>query len=75
MGKLKTLQKWLVLIIFSPLVIISFAFYFGVFVPLLAICMPKAVLPRIQDAPEPFMEFWENLYKSVCWYFEERDKG
>lgn len=73
MDKLKILQKWLVLLIFSPLFIISFVAYFGLLIPLLAICMPKAVLPRIKEAPEPFMEFWENIYKSVCWYFERRD--
>lgn len=72
MRRLKTLQKWLVLLIFSPLCIISFAFYFGLLIPLLVICMPKAVLPRIEEAPEPFMEFWENIYNSVCWYFERR---
>ena len=66
MNKLKTLQKWLVLLIFSPLFIVSFALYFGLFIPLFAICMPKAVLPRIKEAPESFMEFWENIYKSVC---------
>ena len=72
MRSLKTLQKWLVLLIFSPLCIISFAFYFGLLIPLLVICMPKAVLPRIQDAPEPFMEFWGNIYNSVCWYYERK---
>lgn len=72
MLKVKTLQKWLVLIILSPLVVISFALYFGLLIPLLAICMPKVVLRRIKEAPEPFMEFWENIYKSVCWYFERR---
>lgn len=73
MDKLKTLQKWLVMLIFSPLFIVSFALYFGLLIPLLVIYMPKAVLPRIEDAPESFMEFWENIYKSVCWYFERRD--
>lgn len=72
MRRLKTLQKWLVLLIFSPLVIISFVLYFGILIPLLVVCMPKAVLPRIKEAPEPFMEFWENIYNSVCWYFERR---
>ena len=58
MNRLKTLQKWLVLLIFSPIFIASFAFYFGLLFPLLVICMPKAVLPRIKDAPEPFVEFF-----------------
>jgi hypothetical protein len=73
MNRLKTLQKWLVLLIFSPIFIASFAFYFGLLFPLLVICMPKAVLPRIKDAPEPFVEFWGDIYKSVCWYFERRE--
>ena len=73
MRSLKTLQKWLVLLIFSPLVIISFVLYFGILIPLLVVCMPKAALPRIKEGPEPFMEFWENIYNSVCWYFERRD--
>jgi hypothetical protein len=72
MSRLKTLQKWLVFLIFSPLVIISFVLYFGILIPLLVVCMPKAVLPRIKEAPEPFMEFWGNIYKSVCWYYERR---
>ena len=72
MRRLKTLQKWLVFLIFSPLVIISFVLYFGILIPLLVVCMPKAVLPRIKEAPEPFMEFWGNIYKSVCWYYERR---
>lgn len=73
MRRLKTLQKWLVLLIFSLLAIISFALYFGILIPMFVICMPKAVLPRIKEVPEPFMEFWENIYNSVCWYFERRD--
>ena len=66
------MRKWLVLLILSPLALISFALYFGLLVPLLVICMPKAVLPRIHDAPEPFMEFWGKLYEGVCWHFERR---
>lgn len=73
MPSLKTLQKWLVLLIFSPLVIISFVLYFGILIPLLVVCMPKAALPRLKEGAEPFMEFWENIYNSVCWYFERRD--
>lgn len=72
MRRLKILQKWLVLLIFSPLFIVSFVAYFGLLIPLLVVCMPKAVLPRIKEAPEPFMEFWGNIYKSVRWYFERR---
>lgn len=72
MRSLKILQKWLVMLIFSPLFIVSFVAYFGLLIPLLVVCMPKAVLPRIKDAPEPFMEFWGNIYKSVCWYYERR---
>lgn len=73
MHSLKTLQKWLVFLIFSPLVIISFVLYFGILIPLLVVCMPKAALPRLKEASEPFMEFWENIYNSVCWYYERRD--
>lgn len=72
MPSLKILQKWLVMLILSPLFIVSFVAYFGLLIPLLLVCMPKAVLPRIKEAPEPFMEFWENIYKSVCWYYERR---
>lgn len=72
MRRLKTLQKWLVFLIFSPLVIISFVLYFGILIPLLVVCMPKATLPRLKEGAEPFMEFWGNIYKSVCWYFERR---
>lgn len=73
MRRIRTLQKWLVLLIFSLLAIISFALYFGILIPMFVICMPKAVLPRIKEVPEPFMNFWEKTFISIRWYYERRD--
>lgn len=71
MNSLKTLQKWLVLLILSLFVIISFILYFGLFIPLLALVMPITILSDIVIMLEAFVEFWEDVFKDTWRYFDD----
>ncbi|WP_460169282.1 hypothetical protein [Campylobacter concisus] len=71
MHSLKTLQKWLVMLILSLFVIISFILYFGLFIPLLALAMPITILSDTGSMLKAFVEFWKDAFKDVWRYFDD----
>lgn len=71
MRSLEILQKWLVMLILSLFVIISFLLYFGLLIPLLALVMPITILSDIVIMLEAFVEFWEDVFKDVWRYFDD----
>jgi hypothetical protein len=71
MPSLKILQKWLVMLILSLFVIISFILYFGLFIPLLALAMPITLLSDTGSMLKAFVEFWKDAFKDTWGYFDD----
>lgn len=71
MPSLKILQKWLVMLILSLFVIISFILYFGLFIPLLALAMPITLLSDTGSMLKAFVEFWRDAFKDVWGYLND----